>query len=321
MTKTQKDTRKKDSKQASTRPLLRSRDDRMICGVAGGLAEQIGVDVILVRLGFVVAAVIGGLGLLAYPVMAVVMPEDDGTGQPVDEGYGPRLARVLLVCALIAAALVIGAGLAAVSAWATATGHGAVVGAVVIGVGLVIAATAFAGEARRIGGPLLAVALVLGLPAGAVAAADVRFDESVGQREYRPATVADIPSGGYELGTGQLIVDLRDIPWAAGRQVDLSTDLGLGQTIVSVPPNVCVDGHTSAKGGELLVRGEQSDGVDPEVDLPQPRGNAPRLNLDAKVQFGQLIVTDQDPDQISDRGFDYDHNQFAKTSQREACGL
>lgn len=319
MTNKQKDTPKKDKNQAS-KPLLRSRDDRMIWGVAGGLAEQIGVNAILVRIGFVVVALFGGLGLLAYPALAVVMPEDDGTGQPVDDGYGKRLAQVLLVVALIGAALVIGAGLAAVSAWATATGHGAVVGAVVIAVGLAIAATSFAGQARRIGGPLLAVALVMGLPAGAIAASNVRFDESVGQREYTPHAVSDIPDGGYELGTGQLIVDLRDLPWAAGSKVDVKTELGLGQTIISVPSTVCVTGHASAKGGELLVRGEQSDGVDPAIDQSQPQGNVPRLNLDAEVQFGQLIVTDEDPNRISDRGFDYDHNQAEKASQREACG-
>ena len=319
MTNTKKQTSKKDSNQGS-KPLLRSRDDRVIVGVAGGLAEQIGVDAIWVRIGFVVAALTGGLGLIAYPALAVIMPEDDGTGQPVDEGYGPRLARVLLVCVLIAAALVVSAGLAALAAWATATGHGVVVGGVVIAVGLVIAATAFAGEARRIGAPLLGVALVLGLPAAAIAAADVQIDESVGQREYTPKTVADIPSDGYELGTGQLVVDLRELPWSPGSEVDLSTEVGLGQTIVSVPPNVCVDAHASAKGGELLVRGEQSDGVDPEIDQSQPGGNAPRLNLDAEMQFGQLVVSDQDPDEVNDHGFDYDRRQAEKDSQREACG-
>ncbi|MGZ5340205.1 MAG: PspC domain-containing protein [Solirubrobacterales bacterium] len=320
MTKTTKETRKKDKDQAS-RPLLRSRDDRMIWGVAGGIADQIGVAAIYVRIGFVVVALFGGLGLLAYPALAVVMPEDDGTGQPVDDGWGRRLGQVLLVCTLIAAALVLGAGLAAVAAWATATGHGVVVGAVVIAVGLVIAATAFAGEGRRIGAPLLGIALVLGLPAGAVAAADINIDESVGQREYAPKAVTDIPADGYELGTGQLVVDLRDLHWSTGTKVDVKTDLGLGQTIVSVPPTVCVDAHASAKGGELLVRGDQSDGVDPEIEGNAPRGNVPVLNLDAEIQFGQLIVTDQDPDRISDSGFNYDRNQFEKTSQREACGL
>ena len=320
MTDKAKDTRKKNENQAS-RPLIRSREDRVIWGVAGGLADQIGVGAGWVRLGFVVAAFLGGFGLLAYAVMAVLMPEDDGTGKPVEEGYGPRIGRVLLAVLIVGAALVVCGGLAAVSVWATATGHGEIVGAVVILVGLAIAATAFAGETRRIGAPLLVLALALGLPAGAIAAADVHIDGSVGQREYTPKAVAEIPADGYELGTGQLVVDLRQIAWKRGTAVDLDAELGFGQMIVSVPPSVCVDAEATGKGGELLVAGEQSNGIDPEVDSGQPAGRAPRLNLDAGIQFGQLIVTDQDPDEISEGGFDYDHNQFEKDSQRQVCAL
>lgn len=302
-------------------PLLRSKSDRMIWGVAGGLAEHLNVDPILVRLGFVVATLFGGIGLLAYLVLAVALPENDGSGQPVDEGVGTRLARVLLVCLLILAGLGLAVGLVGVSVWTTATGHGTVVAAVVVALGVALAATAFvAGSARRLTPWLLGVALLLAVPAGAVAAADVRFDDSVGQREYTPSVVADLPEDGYSLGTGQLVVDLRDLPWKAGETVSLSSELGLGQMIVSVPPSVCVDAHATAKGGELLVRGDQSNGVDAEIDQDQPESPAPRLALDAEIQFGQLIVTDQDPDQVHDHGADYDHNRFEQESEREACG-
>ena len=305
------------------RPLLRSRSDRMLWGVAGGLAQHLNVDPILVRLGFVVATFFGGVGVLAYLVLAVAVPEDDGTGQPVDEGLGSRFARVLVACLLIAAALTLAAGLIAVSAWATATGHGAVVAAVVIALGATLAATAFIeGSVRRIAPWLLAPALLLGVPAGAVAAADIRFDGSVGQREYRPATFADLPEDGYELGTGQLIVDLRDLPWSEGQTVPLRTELGLGQTIISVPPAVCVDAQATVKGGELLVRGERSDGLDAEIDQGRPQGTAPRLELDAGLQFGQLIVTDQDPDEVNDHDGDWkdDRDELESESQAEACG-
>jgi phage shock protein C len=63
--------------------LYRSRDDRMIAGVAGGLAEQLGLDPSLVRVGWVILAVVtGGLLALAYLVMMVVVPEepDDAEG-------------------------------------------------------------------------------------------------------------------------------------------------------------------------------------------------------------------------------------------------
>lgn len=57
------------------RRLTRSRDERMICGVAGGLAVYLGVDPTLVRIGFVIAAFCGFVGVIAYGVMCLVMPE------------------------------------------------------------------------------------------------------------------------------------------------------------------------------------------------------------------------------------------------------
>ncbi len=55
--------------------LMRSMSDRMIAGVAGGLAEYLSVDVTLVRLAFVILALAGGPGLLIYLILWLVMPE------------------------------------------------------------------------------------------------------------------------------------------------------------------------------------------------------------------------------------------------------
>ena len=56
--------------------LYRSRDDRMITGVAGGVAEQLDADPSLIRIVWAVLIVLtGGLALLVYIVMAVVVPE------------------------------------------------------------------------------------------------------------------------------------------------------------------------------------------------------------------------------------------------------
>ena len=56
--------------------LYRSRDERMVAGVAGGLAERLDVDPSLIRVLWVILAVVsGGLFLLAYVVMAIVVPE------------------------------------------------------------------------------------------------------------------------------------------------------------------------------------------------------------------------------------------------------
>ena len=56
--------------------LFRSRDDRMLAGVAGGLARVIDADPSIIRVVWVVVTVLsGGLGLLVYVVMAIVVPE------------------------------------------------------------------------------------------------------------------------------------------------------------------------------------------------------------------------------------------------------
>jgi phage shock protein PspC (stress-responsive transcriptional regulator) len=58
--------------------LHRSRDDRMLAGVAGGLAEMWDADPSLVRIVWALLAVFtGGIALVVYIVMAIVVPEDD----------------------------------------------------------------------------------------------------------------------------------------------------------------------------------------------------------------------------------------------------
>jgi phage shock protein PspC (stress-responsive transcriptional regulator) len=55
--------------------LTRSTNDQMIAGVAAGIANYFNVDATIVRLLFVIAALAGGHGVLAYLIMWVLMPE------------------------------------------------------------------------------------------------------------------------------------------------------------------------------------------------------------------------------------------------------
>lgn len=55
--------------------LYRSRTDRQIAGVAGGLAEYLDIDPTLVRLGFIFLSLVGGPGLLLYVIMWAIVPE------------------------------------------------------------------------------------------------------------------------------------------------------------------------------------------------------------------------------------------------------
>ncbi len=58
------------------RPLRRSRDDRVVGGVCGGLAEYFGVDPVLIRIAAVALALSGGAGVLAYVIAWIAIPED-----------------------------------------------------------------------------------------------------------------------------------------------------------------------------------------------------------------------------------------------------
>ncbi len=54
--------------------LYRSRDERMIWGVCGGIAEYFDVDPTLIRLVAVLSLFLGFAGLLVYPILTIIMP-------------------------------------------------------------------------------------------------------------------------------------------------------------------------------------------------------------------------------------------------------
>jgi len=61
----------------SNMPLYRSRKNRIIAGVCGGLADWLGWDVKLVRILYVVVSILSAAfpGILAYIILWIVMPE------------------------------------------------------------------------------------------------------------------------------------------------------------------------------------------------------------------------------------------------------
>lgn len=74
-------------------PLTRPVADRMLAGVASGLARYLGVDVTLVRIAFAVLAVVGGAGIPIYLACWLLIPEE-GAEQSIAAGFvGSRRAR------------------------------------------------------------------------------------------------------------------------------------------------------------------------------------------------------------------------------------
>jgi phage shock protein PspC (stress-responsive transcriptional regulator) len=358
--------------------LLRTRNDRIVAGVAGGLGRYFGIDPVIVRIAFAISILIGGLGVLAYVALALFVPtapaaDGELEAAPVERSralaiavgigalvivlswgvfdgpfwgwHGFFLGPGVLLVALAAGAIVIarrggistgvrprgalattliaiGAfiGLCVIAtgaAWAGATGHGVAVAIVVIGIGVLLALAAFSGGARW----LIAPALALAIPLGAVSAADISFGDGVGQREYRPLTAASIPADGYELGIGRLAVDLRDLDWQPDTVVDLNLDLGVGQAVVAVPSNVCVTTDFDTRAGDIAVAGDNSGGFDVHSDANAGATVTPRLNLTGEVDLGELRVINDDDVDIDNHihGDRPDHDQMA-ADLIAACG-
>ena len=88
------------------RRVRRSRKDRMFGGVCGGLGRYLNVDPVLLRIAAVALALSGGLGVLAYVVAWIVIPEEIG---PEPDAPVPAVGRH-------GAALVMGTSLVALGA-------------------------------------------------------------------------------------------------------------------------------------------------------------------------------------------------------------
>ena len=76
--------------------LTRNPNDKVIAGVASGLADYFGIDVTLVRILFLLMLLPGGVSPLIYVVLWVVMPERSAAGaEPhrYDPYAGERLGQ------------------------------------------------------------------------------------------------------------------------------------------------------------------------------------------------------------------------------------
>jgi signal transduction histidine kinase/phage shock protein PspC (stress-responsive transcriptional regulator) len=85
-------------------PFLRSIDDRMLTGVAGGIGERLGVHPIYVRAAFLSGMLAGGVGLIAYVLASLIVPE---AREPMDAreattqqkiGIGAMFLAGMLLC-------------------------------------------------------------------------------------------------------------------------------------------------------------------------------------------------------------------------------
>ena len=86
--------------------LRRSRADRKVAGVAGGLARHLDVDPLILRVAFVVLVFFGGAGLILYGACWLLVPEDGAERAAISLDERSRTVALLIVGAIAALALV-----------------------------------------------------------------------------------------------------------------------------------------------------------------------------------------------------------------------
>ena len=202
-----------------------------------------------------------------------------GEGPSGDAGDIARRAALglglLVLCGIVAVG----------GAWAAAAGGEAIVAALVIAAGVAIAAGAFLKPVRW----LILPALALAFSAGAVSAAGIDLDGGVGDRYYNPSSSVDLHDR-YELGMGELVVDLTDTDLPAG-DTPLELDLGVGSAQLIVPDDVCVATTADVGVGYAGVFDADNEGID--VDFDEQRtapADRSRLVVDAEIGVGELLI-------------------------------
>ncbi len=256
----------------------------IVLGVA--LVAFLGTPLFFFGPGLLVLAVIGLAGYLLWQAFG-------GSG---DADPARTAGRIILfgLLAIVVAGAAVGVGLAA------ALGGGVVIASLAVVTGLVLIGTAFAGGARW----LIVPALALVLPLGFVAAADIDLDGGVGEREYRPAAMSELRDR-YELGIGELDVDLRDVDLPNGR-TDMAIDVGIGEVVVYVPADACVTSDVSIGAGLADILDRDHEGLDVAFaeSGDEPAGR-PTLHIDGDLGLGVLEVVREGefPDETHDHPF------------------
>ncbi|GAB3755279.1 PspC domain-containing protein [Microlunatus parietis] len=74
--------------------IRRSTGDRKLTGLCGGIAAHWGIDPLLVRIGGVLLALSGGVGLVLYLAGWLLIPEQDSERSKLEELVGPRIRKV-----------------------------------------------------------------------------------------------------------------------------------------------------------------------------------------------------------------------------------
>jgi hypothetical protein len=204
-----------------------------------------------------------------------------GPSAPADR-QGPATATVLVGALLV----LVGIGWLLDAAGVQVPWR-ALLPAALIAVGLACVAGAFRGRQHALMAVGVALMVVLSVAVAADWDLDVPLAGGVGDRTERPATPAELAE--YELGVGNLLVDLRQLQVPPGTTV-VEARLGVGELVVELPDGVTVEVAARSGLGEVQALGQQEGGFGSRIDTTEGDGGDRRLRVDARVGLGQVRV-------------------------------
>lgn len=284
--------------------LERSRSDRMLAGVCGGLARYFDIHPAFYRVGFVVLTLLGGAGIVIYAAAALVMPDEGKEDSVATAALRNRRDRPWPLIGLALVAIAAATLLSRATLWP----HGDAWIVLLVAGGAILwitrhgtaAPTADASalateDSRRVRRVFKGLAIAFGtivallLVTAAVFAAvfHVHVGSGVGDRNYVVAGVQDLQKT-YKLGIGDMTVDLSNVRFHAGK-TRVSARVDAGNLRVIVPDDVALRVSGDAQLGQVDLLGQADDGrnVDKSVD----QAGARVLVLNAHVGVGKVQVT------------------------------
>jgi phage shock protein PspC (stress-responsive transcriptional regulator) len=245
--------------------LRRSTTDKVIGGVAGGLARYSGIDPLLWRVGFVALAFAGGTGVLVYLLLWLLMPAAQG-----ERAASPAVAEPAVpagprspVPGITVAAVLISVGVLALLTRLTGwdPGPGAFLGTALLVVGLGLVAAAFS-RGRTAKGGLIALGVVLSVAllfASAAPWSTVRG--GIGDRTWT-VTTAEAVRSSYDGAVGDVRLDLSRIDVSElDEPIRTTFHGGVGDVDILLPADADarVTVH-SGLGDVTVLEGEPYDG-------------------------------------------------------------
>jgi phage shock protein PspC (stress-responsive transcriptional regulator) len=275
--------------ETAVKRLERSRDDRMLAGVSGGLARYFELNPAFFRVGFVVLTLLGGAGLLIYLAAALVIPEEGKADSIAAEALRERREKPWQLIGLG----LVGVALAVLLSRATLWPRGDAAWILVLLAGAVVLWTQ-----RRTGGArprvlrglaiaaVVVVVLALAAAAAVATAFHVNVGNGIGTRTYVPAAAADVHRN-YKLGIGRLRLDLSGVRLPRG-ETDVDARVGIGDLVVTVPDNAAVRVKGDAQIGAVDVFDRHADGRNAGLTVGATGRRV--LVLHVRAGLGQVTV-------------------------------